>query len=78
LERTGGRFSGGDEETIVQAILYIYSCRRARRDEAIALNVRATRRLRWQAGLWCLALVLRFAVPAFQTFPGRAWGFGLA
>ena len=72
VQRTGGRFfSGGDEETIIQAIQAIDKLSAGK----IEMKQYSTERPRYApfalaaAGLWCLALVLRFAVPAFQTFP---------
>jgi hypothetical protein len=72
VKRTGGEFfSGGDEETIIRAIQAID--RRAA--GTIEMKNYSTERPRYAvfaltaAGLWCAALVLRFTVPTFQTFP---------
>lgn len=72
VQRTGGRFfSGGDENTIVEAIRAIDRMSAGR----IALRQYSTERPRYApfalaaAALWSLAIALRFAVPAFQTFP---------
>jgi len=72
VQRTGGEFfSGGDEETIIRAIQAID--RRAA--GTIQMKNYSTERPRYAvfaltaAGLWCAALVLRFTVPTFQTFP---------
>jgi hypothetical protein len=70
--RTGGRFyNGGDEDTIIQAIQAIDRQSAGR----IEIKQYSTERPRFApfalvaAGLWTLALVMRFTVPAFQTFP---------
>jgi hypothetical protein len=70
--RTGGRFyNGGDENTIIQAIQAIDRQSAGR----IEIKQYSTERPRFApfalvaAGLWTLALVMRFTVPAFQTFP---------
>jgi hypothetical protein len=70
--RTGGRFyNGGDENTIIQAIQAIDRQTAGR----IQMKQYSTERPRFApfalvaAGLWTLALVMRFTVPAFQTFP---------
>jgi hypothetical protein len=72
VQRTGGRFyNGGDENTIIQAIQAIDRQSAGR----IEMKQYSTERPRFApfalvaAGLWALALVLRFTVPAFQTFP---------
>jgi hypothetical protein len=70
--KTGGRFySGGDENQIIQAIRDIDRMSAGK----IELKQYSTERPRFgpfaliAAGLWCIALVMRFTVPAFQTFP---------
>ena len=72
VRRTGGQFfSGGDEDTIIQAI------RAIDRQSAGTIEMKqySTERPRFAplaftaAVLWCAALVLRFTIPAFQTFP---------
>ena len=70
--RTGGRFySGGDEATIVQAVKEIDRASAGR----IEMKQYSTERPRHApfalaaVGLWSLALVMRFTVPMFQTFP---------
>ena len=72
VRKTGGEFfSGGDEATIIRAIQAID--RRAA--GTIEMKQYSTERPRYAvfaltaAALWCAALVLRFTVPAFQTFP---------
>ncbi len=72
VQRTGGRFyNGGDEDTIIQAIQAIDRQTAGR----IEIKQYSTERPRFApfalvaAGLWALALVMRFTVPAFQTFP---------
>jgi len=72
VQKTGGRFfSGGDEGTIMDAI---HAIDRASAGK-IEMKQYSTERPRYApfaliaAALWCAALVLRFAVPAFATFP---------
>jgi hypothetical protein len=72
VQRTGGRFyNGGDEDTIIQAIQAIDRQTAGR----IEIKQYSTERPRFApfalvaAALWALALVMRFTVPAFQTFP---------
>jgi len=72
VQRTGGRFyTGGNEDTIVQAIQAIDRQTAGR----IEVKQYSTERPRFApfalmaAALWSLALVLRFTVPTFQTFP---------
>ena len=72
VKRTGGEFfSGGDEQTIIRAIQAID--RRAA--GTIEMKQYSTERPRYAvfaltaAAFWCAALVLRFTVPTFQTFP---------
>ena len=72
VQKTGGKFfSGGDEATIVQAI---HAIDRASAGK-IEIKQYSTERPRFApfaliaAGLWSLALALRFTVPVFQTFP---------
>lgn len=70
--KTGGRFfPGGDEATIIQSIREIDRLSAGK----IEMKQYSTERPRYSpfalvaAGLWCLALVMRFTVPMFQTFP---------
>ncbi|HYE85173.1 MAG TPA: vWA domain-containing protein [Vicinamibacterales bacterium] len=72
VKKTGGEFySGGDEATIIKAIHAIDS----RAAGTIEMKNYSTERPRYAAFamtaalLWCAALVLRFTVPTFQTFP---------
>ena len=72
VKRTGGEFfSGGDEETIMRAINAIDR----RSAGTIEMKQYSTERPRYAvfaltaATLWCAALLLRFTVPTFQTFP---------
>jgi Mg-chelatase subunit ChlD len=72
VKRTGGEFfSGGDEETIIRAIQAIDR----RSAGTIEMKQYSTERPRYAvfaltaAALWCTALVLRFTIPTFQTFP---------
>lgn len=72
VKKTGGEFfSGGDENTIMRAIQAID--RRAA--GTIEMKEYSTERPRYAvfaltaAALWCAALLLRFTVPTFQTFP---------
>ena len=72
VKRTGGEFfSGGDEDTIIRAIQSIDR----RSAGTIEMKQYSTERPRYAvfaftaAALWCAALVLRFTVPTFQTFP---------
>jgi hypothetical protein len=72
VKKTGGEFfSGGDEQTIIKAIQSI-DRRSAGR---IEMKQYSTERPRYApfaltaALLWCAALILRFTIPAFQTFP---------
>jgi hypothetical protein len=72
VQRTGGRFyNGGDETTIIQAIQAIDRQTAGR----IEIKQYSTERPRFApfalvaAGLWALALLMRFTLPAFQTFP---------
>ncbi len=70
--KTGGRFfPGGDETMIMQSIREIDRMSAGK----IEMKQYSTERPRYApfalvaAGLWCLALVMRFMVPTFQTFP---------
>jgi hypothetical protein len=72
VRRTGGEFfSGGDEETIIRAIQAIDR----RSAGTIEMTQYSTERPRYAvfaltaAALWCGALLLRFTIPTFQTFP---------
>jgi len=72
VKKTGGEFfSGGDEATIIKAIQAID--RRAA--GKIEMKQYSTERPRYApfamtaALLWCAALLLRFTIPTFQTFP---------
>ena len=72
VRKTGGEFfSGGDEATIIKAIQAID--RRAA--GTIEMKQYSTERPRYApfamtaALLWCAALLLRFTIPTFQTFP---------
>ncbi len=72
VKKTGGEFfSGGDEATIIRAIQAID--RRAA--GKIEMKQYSTERPRYApfamtaALLWCGALLLRFTIPTFQTFP---------
>ncbi|MEY4092949.1 MAG: hypothetical protein RLZZ53_148 [Acidobacteriota bacterium] len=72
VKKTGGEFfSGGDEATIIRSIQSID--RRAA--GKIEMKQYSTERPRYApfamtaALLWCAALILRFTVPTFQTFP---------
>jgi Mg-chelatase subunit ChlD len=72
VKRTGGEFfSGGDEETIMRAIQAIDR----RSAGTIEMKQYSTERPRYAvfaltaAALWCMALLLRFTIPTFQTFP---------
>ena len=72
VKKTGGEFfSGGDEATIIRAIQAID--RRAA--GKIEMKQYSTERPRYApfamiaALLWCAALLLRFTIPTFQTFP---------
>jgi hypothetical protein len=72
VKRTGGEFfSGGDEDTIIRAIQAIDR----RSAGTIEMTQYSTERPRYAvfaltaATLWCAALLLRFTIPTFQTFP---------
>jgi hypothetical protein len=72
VKRTGGEFfSGGDEDTIIRAIRAIDR----RSAGTIEMKQYSTERPRYAvfaltaAALWCAALLLRFTIPTFQTFP---------
>ena len=72
VKKTGGEFfSGGDEATIIKAIQAID--RRAA--GKIEMKQYSTERPRYApfamtaALFWCAALLLRFTIPTFQTFP---------
>jgi hypothetical protein len=72
VQKTGGRFyPGGDENQIIQAIRDIDRLSAGK----IEMKQYSTERPRFApfalvaAGLWSLALVMRFTVPNFQTFP---------
>ncbi len=72
VKKTGGEFfSGADEATIIRSIQAID--RRAA--GTIEMKQYSTERPRYAvfaltaAALWCAALLLRFTVPTFQTFP---------
>jgi hypothetical protein len=72
VERTGGHFySGADENQILKAINDIDRASAGK----IELRQYSTERPRFAPfglvaiGLWSLALLLRFTVPVFQTFP---------
>jgi Mg-chelatase subunit ChlD len=72
VKRTGGEFfSGADEATIIRSIQAID--RRAA--GTIEMKQYSTERPRYAvfaltaAAFWCAALLLRFTVPTFQTFP---------
>ena len=72
VRRTGGEFfSGGDEDTIIRAIQAIDR----RSAGTIEMKQYSTERPRYAvfaltaAALWCAALLLRFTIPTFQTFP---------
>ena len=72
VKRTGGEFfSGGDEDTIIRAIQAIDR----RSAGTIEMKQYSTERPRYAvfaltaAALWCAALLLRFTIPTFQTFP---------
>jgi Mg-chelatase subunit ChlD len=72
VRRTGGEFfSGGDEQTIMRAIQAIDR----RSAGTIEMKQYSTERPRYAvfaltaAALWCTALLLRFTIPTFQTFP---------
>jgi Mg-chelatase subunit ChlD len=72
VRKTGGEFfSGGDEATIIKAIHAIDR----RSAGQIQMKQYSTERPRYApfamtaALLWCGALLLRFTIPTFQTFP---------
>jgi Mg-chelatase subunit ChlD len=72
VKKTGGEFfSGGDEDTIIRAVRAIDR----RSAGTIQMKQYSTERPRYAvfaltaAALWCAALLLRFTVPTFQTFP---------
>jgi len=72
VKKTGGEFySGGDEATIIRAMQAIDS----RAAGTIEMKQYSTERPRYApfamtaALLWCAALILRFTIPTFQTFP---------
>ena len=72
VRKTGGEFfSGGDEATIIRAIQAIDR----RSAGTIEMKQYSTERPRYApfamtaALLWCGALLLRFTIPTFQTFP---------
>jgi hypothetical protein len=72
VKKTGGQFfSGGDEATIIQAIQAIDRASAG----TIEMKQYSTERPRYApfaltaVGLWCAALLLRFTIPTFQTFP---------
>ena len=72
VKRTGGEFfSGGDEDTIIRASQAIDR----RSAGTIEMKQYSTERPRYAvfaltaAGFWCAALLLRFTIPTFQTFP---------
>lgn len=72
VQKTGGKFfSGADEATIIESIRAIDRASAG----TIEMKQYSTERPRYApfaltgVGLWCLALLLRFTIPAFQTFP---------
>ena len=72
VKRTGGQFfSGGDEATIIQAIQAIDRASAG----TIEMKQYSTERPRYAPfaltaiAFWCAALLLRFTIPTFQTFP---------
>ena len=72
VKKTGGQFfSGGDEATIIQAIQAVDRASAG----TIEMKQYSTERPRYApfalaaVALWCAALILRFTIPAFQTFP---------
>ena len=72
VKKTGGQFfSGGDEATIIQSIQAIDRASAG----TIEMKQYSTERPRYApfaltaVALWCAALILRFTIPAFQTFP---------
>ena len=72
VKKTGGQFfSGGDEATIIRSIQAIDRLSAG----TIAMKQYSTERPRFApfalaaVALWCAALLLRFTIPAFQTFP---------
>jgi Mg-chelatase subunit ChlD len=72
VKRTGGEFfSGADEATIIRALEAIDR----RSAGTIEMKQYSTERPRYAvfaltaAALWCAALILRFTIPTFQTFP---------
>jgi Ca-activated chloride channel homolog len=72
VERTGGRFyAAADESTILQAVQEIDKVSVG----TISVKQYGTERARFEpyaligAGLWSIALLLKLAVPYFQTFP---------
>ncbi len=72
VKKTGGQFfSGGDEATIIRSIQAIDRLSAG----TIEMKQYSTERPRFApfalaaVALWCAALLLRFTIPAFQTFP---------
>ncbi|OFW46328.1 MAG: hypothetical protein A3J29_17650 [Acidobacteria bacterium RIFCSPLOWO2_12_FULL_67_14b] len=72
VQKTGGKFfSGADEAMIIESIRAIDRSSPGKID----IKQYSTERPRYApfalagAGFWCLALLLRFTVPTFQTFP---------
>ncbi|MDO8679668.1 MAG: vWA domain-containing protein [Acidobacteriota bacterium] len=72
VQKTGGKFfSGADEQMIVESIRAIDRSSPGK----IELKQYSTERPRYApfaltgAAFWCLALLVRFTVPTFQTFP---------
>ena len=72
VKKTGGQFfSGGDEATIIRSIQAIDRLSAG----TIEIKQYSTERPRFApfaltaVALWCAALILRFTIPTFQTFP---------
>jgi Mg-chelatase subunit ChlD len=72
VKKTGGEFfSGADEATIIRAVQAIDR----RSAGTIEMKQYSTERPRYAvfaltaAAFWCAALLLRFTIPTFQTFP---------
>jgi len=72
VKKTGGQFfSGGDEATIIRSIQAIDRLSAG----TIEMKQYSTERPRFApfaltaVALWCAALLLRFTIPTFQTFP---------
>ena len=72
VKKTGGQFfSGGDEATIIRSIQAIDRLSAG----TIEMKQYSTERPRFApfalaaVALWCAALILRFTIPTFQTFP---------